>query len=159
MGAFRWCRRTKNFLYPEMRFSPLNLPRFDHFWNWKKELHHRSPDPEKAKRNIGLRCCSANDTMCTSWSNNFWALLDRGCSNNGRAIRGKPMTYSEAEAFCKAMNQDLCSEDMLSKEMTRDERKCKRTKFGGYWVRACPGGCRFSGCWHENRNMYAKDLE
>jgi len=119
----------------------------------------RDKDPEKAKRNIGLRCCSANDTMCTSWSNNFWALLDRGCSNNGRAIHGKPMTYSEAEAFCKAMNQDLCSEDMLSKEMTRDERKCKRTKFGGYWVRACPGGCRFSGCWHEDRNMYAKDLE
>merc|ERR1712112_262290 len=164
MGAFRWCRRTKNFLYREMRFSPLNLPRFDHFWNWKKELHHRSPDPEKAKRNIGLRCCSANDTMCTSWSDESRYLTSAtGCSYNGGAIHGKPMTYSDAEAFCKDKGQALCPKEMLQ---SYSRGSCEWSEHMGHSVKSCAGGCRGSAvleglnpCWHNSRNMYAKDEE
>jgi len=121
-------------------------------------------DPEKAKRNIGLRCCSANDTMCTSWSDESRYLTSAtGCSYNGGAIHGKPMTYSDAEAFCKDKGQALCPKEMLQ---SYSRGSCEWSEHMGHSVKSCAGGCRGSAvleglnpCWHNSRNMYAKDEE
>jgi len=110
------------------------------------------PSADAAQMNIGLRCCSGlNGTSCTSWMKlEDW---DRKyiCNFDANAAKGT-VSFSEAQKFCRSVGQYLCSETMLRAAQTG----CANTSNTNF---TCTGGCRNSGCTHNNRFMWAKDSE